>query len=134
MNLGIRGQMSEKQRLQERLRSGPAAVSTLPPSIDVGTKASRDVTPRREANKMSSHLLKHVPEPVFMTSNSKANLLSPGEITRNLKMGTVQPVKAALGYIDDSTINDHIRRIMHNRPAITDLAHKYGLYDNQKVD
>lgn len=89
---------------------------------------------RRDANNSSSHLLRKMPEPVFMTNNSKANLLSPGEITRNLKNGNVQPVKATHNYIDDNTINEHIRRIMHNRSAISELAQKYGLYDNQKVD
>lgn len=37
-------------------------------------------------------------------------------------------------HIDDSTINDHIRRIMSQRVAISELADKYGLEDNQKVE
>ena len=36
--------------------------------------------------------------------------------------------------IDDYTINDHIRSIMTQRTAISDLANKYGLLDNQKVE
>jgi hypothetical protein len=36
--------------------------------------------------------------------------------------------------IDDNSINDHIRRIMTARLAISDLALKYGLEDNQKVE
>ena len=37
-------------------------------------------------------------------------------------------------HIDDSTINDHIRRIMSQRVAIRELAEKYGLEDNYKVE
>lgn len=36
--------------------------------------------------------------------------------------------------IDDHTINDHIRSIMHQRTAISELARKYGLEDNQKIE
>jgi hypothetical protein len=37
-------------------------------------------------------------------------------------------------HIDDNTINDHIRRIMSQRGAISQLASKYGLDDIHKVE
>ena len=61
-------------------------------------------------------------------SDNKQPLLSPGQVTRNIKMvGSLQHLKNVPVVIDDHTINDHIRRIMANRPAISDLAQKYGL-------
>ena len=36
--------------------------------------------------------------------------------------------------IDDHTINDHINSIISQRSAISQLAFKYGLSDNYKVE
>jgi hypothetical protein len=37
-------------------------------------------------------------------------------------------------FVDDNSINDHIRRIITQRTAISELALKYGLEDNKKVE
>jgi hypothetical protein len=51
------------------------------------------------------------------------------------RISTVQQSHVAISrHIDDNTINDHIRRIMTQRVAISQLADKYGLDDIHKVE
>ena len=62
-----------------------------------------------------------------------ANKLTPGQMKLKSKALTVQSSVQKLKVIDDQSLNDHIKRIASQRTAISDLALKYGLEDNYKV-
>ena len=95
-------------------------------------------TPRELASQQSQPTLKRNLQADQEQLYSEKQFLSPSQIVKKNKYMTAQQSLVGLRgkplVIDDNSINDHIRRIMTQRSAISELAQKYGLEDNQKVE